>query len=430
MKMNEDLIYIDAYWRSLNKYGEELCGDRVQIRRGEKCFVMVLADGLGSGVKANILSTLTSTIISEMIVSGMALADAVETITATLPVCQERGIAYSTFSIVQIFSNGNTYIAEFDGPDVVIMRDDQIYRIAREKMVMNGRQIYVSSMHAEPGDRFVVFSDGVLHAGVGMALNFGWGQKEVEEYLQEQVRRNDTASETTRLLLANVNYLYGGKPGDDSTAVCLRVIPLTETINYRKSCLDPLFYSQISDCRIIYDFLSIPHPEDEHLFFHSAGDADIASLFRFLLQELSLEDSYTGKNVSLFTVALLTYLDRKRPEQLLLQNSTMVAENRFGKIMKYIGDHYPTCTLQEVAEKFGYNPSYLSTRFQKITGETFSHKLQSIRLLQAERLLLTTDLTVEQISSQVGFHDKSHFIRNFRDTYGETPSRYRKNHKL
>lgn len=230
MKMNEDLIYIDAYWRSLNKYGEELCGDRVQIRRGEKCFVMVLADGLGSGVKANILSTLTSTIISEMIVSGMALADAVETITATLPVCQERGIAYSTFSIVQIFYNGNTYIAEFDGPDVVIMRDDQIYRIAREKMVMNGRQIYVSSMHAEPGDRFVVFSDGVLHAGVGMALNFGWGQKEVEEYLQEQVRRNDTASETTRLLLANVNYLYGGKPGDDSTAVCLRVIPLTETI--------------------------------------------------------------------------------------------------------------------------------------------------------------------------------------------------------
>ena len=228
--MNEDLIYIDAYWRSLNKYGEELCGDRVQIRRGEKCFVMVLADGLGSGVKANILSTLTSTIISEMIVSGMALADAVETITATLPVCQERGIAYSTFSIVQIFSSGKTYIAEFDGPDVVIMRDDQIYRIAREKMVMNGRQIYVSSMHAEPGDRFVVFSDGVLHAGVGMALNFGWGQKEVEEYLQEQVRRNDTASETTRLLLANVNYLYGGKPGDDSTAVCLRVIPLTETI--------------------------------------------------------------------------------------------------------------------------------------------------------------------------------------------------------
>lgn len=202
------------------------------------------------------------------------------------------------------------------------------------------------------------------------------------------------------------------------------------SVDYQASYLDPLFYSQISDCRIIYDFLSIAEPKAEHLFFHSAGDAEIASLFRFLLQELSQNDSYTDKNVRLFTVALVTFLDRKRPQQLLLQNSTMVAENRFGKIMKYIGDHYPTCTLQEVAEKFGYNPSYLSTRFQKITGETFSHKLQSIRLLQAERLLLTTDLTVEQISVQVGFHDKSHFIRNFRNQYGETPSRYRKNHKL
>ncbi len=202
------------------------------------------------------------------------------------------------------------------------------------------------------------------------------------------------------------------------------------SVNYQSSCLDPLFYSQISDCRIIYDFLSSPEQEAEHLFFHSASDPEITSLFRFLLWELSHKDPYTGKNIRLFTVALLTYLDRKRPQQLLPQNSTMVSENRFGKIMKYIGDHYPSCTLQEVAEKFGYNPSYLSTRFQKITGETFSHKLQSIRLQQAERLLLTTDLTVEQISIRVGFHDKSHFIRNFCNTYGQTPSRYRKSHNL
>ena len=72
-------IHIDAAWRSLNKKEEELCGDRVQIRRGEDCTVLVLADGLGSGVKANILSTLTSTIVSEMISSGMTLQEAVET---------------------------------------------------------------------------------------------------------------------------------------------------------------------------------------------------------------------------------------------------------------------------------------------------------------------------------------------------------------
>ena len=71
----EQVIHVDAAWRSLNKKQEELCGDRVQIRQNDKCTVMVLADGLGSGVKANILSTLTSTIISEMIFSGMSLKE-------------------------------------------------------------------------------------------------------------------------------------------------------------------------------------------------------------------------------------------------------------------------------------------------------------------------------------------------------------------
>jgi hypothetical protein len=88
-------IHVDAAWKSLFHYGEELCGDRVMIKRNDNSFVMVLADGLGSGVKANILSTLTSTIISEMIFEGLPLYEAVETIAATLPVCSEREVAYS-----------------------------------------------------------------------------------------------------------------------------------------------------------------------------------------------------------------------------------------------------------------------------------------------------------------------------------------------
>ncbi|MCH4207868.1 MAG: serine/threonine-protein phosphatase [Solobacterium sp.] len=229
MDSSDSKIYIDAHWRSLNKENEELCGDRVQIRRSDKCLVLVLADGLGSGVKANILSTLTSTIISEMIFAGDSLEDAVETIASTLPVCQERGIAYSTFTIIQVYYTGEAYIAEFDNPSVIIMRDQQVLKLQKETKQVNGKKISITRFDVQPQDFIVTFSDGVLHAGVGMELNFGWGQDEVEEFLVEHVKPADPAREVTRLLLANVNYLYGGKPGDDSTVACLKIVKALET---------------------------------------------------------------------------------------------------------------------------------------------------------------------------------------------------------
>lgn len=225
----DEKIYIDAYWRSLNHYGEELCGDRVQIRRSDDCMVLVLADGLGSGVKANILSTLTSTILSEMIFSGALLSDAVETIAMTLPVCAERGVAYSTFTIIQIFYDGAAYIAEFDNPAAIILRNGKVQTFRRQLEELNGRKIYITNTLVKPGDCFVTFSDGVLHAGVGMTLNFGWGHDEVAKFLEDSIQPDDNAREITRILLTNVDYLYGGQPGDDSTVAALRIIPASET---------------------------------------------------------------------------------------------------------------------------------------------------------------------------------------------------------
>ncbi|NLC96364.1 MAG: SpoIIE family protein phosphatase [Erysipelotrichaceae bacterium] len=222
-------IHIEAAYKSLNKKGEELCGDHVMIKRNKDSFVMVLADGLGSGVKANILSTLTSTIISEMIYSGCELEEAVETISETLPVCKVRGVAYSTFTIVQVFYNGEANIVEFDNPSTVIIRDKKILEIEEKHKVINGRNLIIRNFICKPNDYIVSFSDGIIHAGIGQVLNLGWSHEEVSKFLITHLRDNDRAKDLTRLLLINVNYLYGGLPGDDSTVACAKVLESKES---------------------------------------------------------------------------------------------------------------------------------------------------------------------------------------------------------
>ena len=116
-------VSVDVAYKSLNKHHEELCGDKVEILSTRDSNIIILADGMGSGVKANILATLTSKILGTMFLNGASLEDCVQTIVKTLPVCKVREVAYSTFSILQIFQNGDAYLVEFDNPSCVCIRD-------------------------------------------------------------------------------------------------------------------------------------------------------------------------------------------------------------------------------------------------------------------------------------------------------------------
>lgn len=214
----------DIGYRSMNKFGEELCGDNIEIVENEAGdTTIVLADGLGSGVKANILSTLTAKIISTMMAEGLNLEDCVETIAATLPVCSVRGVAYSTFTIISIRGNEEAEIIQYDNPPVIMLRDGAEYELPVTEMNLDGKRITRSHIELCEGDVFIAMSDGCIHAGVGESLNFGWQRKDIVEYMEPLSNVGFTAKTLNTILLDECYKLYGGKPGDDTTACTVRI---------------------------------------------------------------------------------------------------------------------------------------------------------------------------------------------------------------
>lgn len=214
----------DIGFKSINHYGEQLCGDHIDIiEQNENSTVVVLSDGLGSGVKASILSTLTSKIISTMLAENLSIEECVNTIVATLPICSVRGVAYSTFTIAHIIDNEKIEIIEYDNPKVILIRNGQNFDYDRVEHNIAGKRIYKSVIDLQEDDLFILMSDGCPHAGIGIAYNFGWKREDIIEFMEGLSVVGYTAKILSTLLVDECNKLYGEKPGDDATACVIKI---------------------------------------------------------------------------------------------------------------------------------------------------------------------------------------------------------------
>ena len=193
-------LCIDYGYTSLNHYGEELCGDNVEMSVADGWTTVVLADGLGSGVKANILSTLTSKILCTMVSGGADMEDCVGTIIQTLPVCKERGVAYSTFSVIHVDNYGRGHLFEFDNPEAIWYHRGHTCDFPREEMDICGKKVFHTPLELESGDMV----------------------------LDSNIDAHMSARAAACLLASACNDLYLDRPGDDTTVAAIRVRPRME----------------------------------------------------------------------------------------------------------------------------------------------------------------------------------------------------------
>jgi hypothetical protein len=216
-------LYYEWGMRQLLKHNEELCGDSIAVSRHADSVTLALSDGLGSGVKANILATLTTRIAMEMLENDLPLGEVVQTLTETLPVDRVRKLAYSTFAIAQFFMQGAARIVEFDTPSVIFLRQRKAQPALFEERIIEGKRIQEGVLELENGDWVIFVSDGVLNAGIGGVYPLGWGWDQAAHFMEEQAHQDLTADDLADKIAETVNELYAGAPGDDVSIIVIKV---------------------------------------------------------------------------------------------------------------------------------------------------------------------------------------------------------------
>lgn len=190
-------FFIEVDCARQNKYGQGAPGDVFLSQRDldEGRIVCVLADGLGSGVKANVLATLTATMALKYVRSDMDICKAAGVIMSTLPVCSQRKIGYSTFTIADIHPDGRIRMMEYDNPPAVLLEGPTVLPLEKKTMEietahLGRRPLFYSDFRAGQETRLVLFSDGLSQAGMGRPQTpLGWTAERAVLFLSEQIRR-------------------------------------------------------------------------------------------------------------------------------------------------------------------------------------------------------------------------------------------------
>jgi hypothetical protein len=213
--------FLDINQRSLNKRGEELCGDQVRIQRIPDSTIIVLSDGMGTGVKANILATLTSEILINLLRQKVDLEETIRTVLKTLPIDSERRIAYATFTVLTIHHDDLRFeIINFDNPSPIFLSKGKVVELEEKNKKILGKNLRLSEGTLGLEDYLCLFSDGILYASPGKILNMRWDRNQIAKYLCDQFNQQIFYSHNiVNSIIAKTSQLYQEDVGDDATFI-------------------------------------------------------------------------------------------------------------------------------------------------------------------------------------------------------------------
>ncbi len=195
-------MFIDIDCSQVKKFGQNAFGDYFVSKRADnqERVLAVLSDGLGSGVKANILSCMTSTMLLRFIEEDIPIKKAAQIIIDSLPICQVRKISYATFSAIDCRNDGSVWVVEEGNPSFLLIRNGEEIPLESEIIVSPkspDRHLHLYKFTAQVGDRIIFCSDGVTQAGTGTKeYPFGLQRKGLIDFVKNYVRTSPNVSST------------------------------------------------------------------------------------------------------------------------------------------------------------------------------------------------------------------------------------------
>lgn len=232
---NTENIFVEIGFMQKKKHGQVVCGDTFLSKKviAENRYVMVLSDGLGSGVKANVLSAITASMSLNFRLRREPIARTAQTIMNTLPVDSVRNISYSTFSIIDIDVDGDVQIAEYDNPPFLYLNGGKYFPVRREELHIeskaqnqSGSSIFISEMKLKKEDRLIFFTDGVSQSGLGINnKTSGWEEPQIINFVEDIVAKNTTVSarDLARQIVTKAEYNDAQKIKDDTSCLVIYV---------------------------------------------------------------------------------------------------------------------------------------------------------------------------------------------------------------
>ncbi len=218
-------FFLDIDYYQFCKQGQYVAGDVVHTHkiREENRVITCLSDGLGSGIKASVLATLTATMALKYTSNYADVTETAEVIMDTLPVCKVRKISYSTFTIVDINSSGHARIIEHGNPNFVLLRGTEVIQIPHIPIQLkkwHDREVNISEFDFHIGDRILYFSDGVSQAGMGLRdYPLGWGRRNVIKQIQQWINwdKGISSRQLARKVAIHARQIDSYEPKDDIT---------------------------------------------------------------------------------------------------------------------------------------------------------------------------------------------------------------------